>query len=308
MNLNRFRFVRALAEKRSFSRAADACFVTQPALSNAVAQLEQELGGQLFERTTRTVALTAFGQHLLPLIEDLLNARDELRRSAEIFLDPDHKLVRIGMSPLVDMHVLTCALEPFLRDHPNVELIFKECFLNDLDDRIGSEQIDFGIRPYLANRAEQKGRVRCPFYEESLYFIPPSVSPDTAASPTSIQLNEITNETYVLTPDVCGLTGTIQALFDEQGFGLKKYIGQALSYEVLQDWAALGIGAAILPLSKISLSNRNRASVLLLASGRPATVRQEVIWKRNVAHSKHVVACHEYFRDVVPELVAGFAA
>lgn len=308
MNLNHLRFVKALSETHSFSRAAEACFVTQPALSNAVAQLERELGGPLFERTTRKVVLTTFGQHLLPLVEDVLNARSELQRSAEIFFNPDHKLVRIGMSPLVDMRMLTLTLEPFCRDHPDVELIFKECFLNDLDSRLGNEQVDFGIRPNWTDRAAHKGYIRNPFYDEPLYFIPPSVQPSTTTTATSIQLNEITNETYVLTPDVCGLTSTVQALFDEQGFRLKKYPGQALSYEVLQEWAALGIGAAILPRSKISPSNCKSASVLLLAPGREATVRHEVIWNRNGAHSTHVAACREYIQNVVPEIVAGLTA
>ena len=309
MNLNQLRYVKALSETHSFSQAADACFVTQPALSNAVAKLEEELGGSLFERTTRKVALTVFGQHLLPLVEDVLNARSELQRCAEAFFNPDHKLVRIGMSPLVDMRILTCALEPFRRDHPGVEIIFKECFLDDLDSRLFNEQVDFGIRPFFwSDRASHKDHARIPFYEEPLYFIPASVQPSSTITATSVQLSEITNETYVLTPDVCGLAATVQALFDERGFRLKKYPGQALSYDVLQEWAALGIGATILPQSKISLPNRNRASALLLAPDREATVRHEVIWNQNASHSAHVVACREYFQDVVPKLVAGLAA
>jgi DNA-binding transcriptional LysR family regulator len=308
MNLNQLRFVKALAATSSFSRAADTCAVTQPTLSNALAQLEEELGGQLFERTTRRVALTGFGRHLLPLVEDVLNARNQLSHSAEGFLNPEHKLVRIGMSPLVDMRLLTCALEPFRREHANVEVVYKECFLDDLDNRLGGEQVDFGIRPTLADRAKHRGLGRCPFYEEPLYFIPRSAGPVTALTAASIRLSEIAQETFVLTPDVCGLTSTIQSLFDQHGLGLKKYPGHALSYQVLQDWAALGIGAAILPLSKISAAHRPGASMVVLADGSEAMVRQEITWNQNAAPSKHVKACRDYFRDVVPELIAGITA
>lgn len=64
MNLSQLRFAQAVAELQSFSRAAEHCHVTQPSLSNGIAQLENELGGKLFERTTRSVHLTPFGKHL----------------------------------------------------------------------------------------------------------------------------------------------------------------------------------------------------------------------------------------------------
>jgi DNA-binding transcriptional LysR family regulator len=206
------------------------------------------------------------------------------------------------------MRLLACALEPFRREHADVELVYKECFLDDLDNRLGGEQVDFGIRPYLADRAKHRGLDRCAFYDEALYFIPRSAGPDTTPTAATIRLSEIAHETFVLTPDVCGLTATVRALFDQHGLELKQYPGHALSYQVLQDWAALGIGSAILPLSKIPTAHRHGTSAVVLADGGQATVRQEFTWNQNVVQPKHVKACRDYFRDVVPELIAGITA
>ena len=86
MNPQQLRYVRALAETKSFVRAAEQCAVTQPTLSNGIAQLEQEFGQRLFDRTTRVVGLTDFGRHLLPSVLDVLNAQAALLAMARTLL------------------------------------------------------------------------------------------------------------------------------------------------------------------------------------------------------------------------------
>ena len=101
MNLNQLRFAHALAGTVTFTAAAAECFVTQPTLSNGIAQLEMALGERLFVRTTRKVALTPFGAHLLPCIADVLRAQATLALQARAFLNPGKQLIRIGSSPLI---------------------------------------------------------------------------------------------------------------------------------------------------------------------------------------------------------------
>ena len=87
MNLRHIEFVVAVAAERSFSRAAERCHVTQPALSNGVSLLETELGGQLFVRTTRKVDLSPFGERMLPMIEGLYRSHQELKTGAPAFYE-----------------------------------------------------------------------------------------------------------------------------------------------------------------------------------------------------------------------------
>ena len=76
MNLSQLRYVKAVAETGSFTLAAERCYVTQPTLSNGIAQLEQEFEERLFARTTRAVTLTPFGERMLPFIDKVLAARE----------------------------------------------------------------------------------------------------------------------------------------------------------------------------------------------------------------------------------------
>ncbi|MBL3590227.1 MAG: LysR family transcriptional regulator [gamma proteobacterium endosymbiont of Lamellibrachia anaximandri] len=106
MNLKQLQFAAHVAETHSFSRAAELSFATQPTISNAISQFEEELGGRLFNRTTRKVDLTPFGEYILPRITEVLQSRDELVKAAESYHNPTHKILRIGFSPLVDMQRL----------------------------------------------------------------------------------------------------------------------------------------------------------------------------------------------------------
>src|SRR5258706_9278016 len=106
MNLSQLRFASTVASTGSFTAAAAECCVTQPTLSNGIAQLENELGERLFVRTTRKVALTPFGVHVLPYINEVLSAQASLVHQTQAFLSPGKRLIRIGTSPLVSANLL----------------------------------------------------------------------------------------------------------------------------------------------------------------------------------------------------------
>ena len=95
MNLSQLRFASALASTSSFTAAAAQCCVTQPTLSNGIAQLERELGDRLFIRTTRKVGLTAFGTHMLPYLLEVLSAQGNLLQQAQVFKNKDLSITKL---------------------------------------------------------------------------------------------------------------------------------------------------------------------------------------------------------------------
>ena len=127
MNLNQLRYMKSVATFNSFSLAAQNCHVTQPTLSNAIAQLETELGAALFHRSTRVVSLSPFGQKLLPYIDAILSGQEELRKVAQGLLHPEQKLCRLAMSPVIDSQLLSILVDAFSQKEPEMEFIFKEC-------------------------------------------------------------------------------------------------------------------------------------------------------------------------------------
>ncbi len=303
MNLNQLRFAQAVARHQSFSRAARQCHVTQPTLSNGIAQLEDELGGKLFERTTRCVRLTPLGKHLLSSIECALSDVEEIRYQAENWRHPEHKLVRFGVSPLVDMRLLLEVLAPFRERFPDVELFFKECIFDDLDTRLSAGQLDLMLFP---SRQAQPGQEWMELYSEPLLYLPRDGGP-LAETATAIGIAEAAGERLIVTMDGCGLRPVTLRLFEEGGHALQEYPGQAISYQAVEDWAALGIGGGILPRSKISAANR-LARPLLSDSGEPAMVTLQLVWQANITGGAHLEALIEYLRTQGRALAARLAA
>lgn len=301
MNLAQLSFVDAVASERSFTAAAEKCHVTQPTLSGGIRQLEEELGGRLFERTTRSVRITELGQHLLPYVREVLNAQRMLLSQSKTFLHPTQRLIRVGTSPLINSALLGVLLEPFRRAHPDVEIVLREMNLGDL-----YRMLDAGLLDYVLGVVDaHKPRWRAtPLYEEPLLFIPPSTAPSNHRRQTSVRLDDIAQETFVMVPDACGLARATRALFRTHRKKLHEYPGEAMGYRVLEEWAALKIGAAILPKSKVTTSV---AYPIKDKAGRDVVIAFEAVWAGGAGRPEHLLAFEQHLRKVVPGIVRGVA-
>ena len=300
MNLSQLKFVKTLAETASFSKAAEKCFVTQPTLSNAVAQLEDELGGRIFSRTTRKVGLTPFGEHVLPQIIGIVESQNELIKAAQAYFSPAHKLIRVGFSPLINTRLLSTVLEPFRRDEPDVDIIFKECLLNDLLGRLNSQEIDVAF--ILENRLSPNMH-SCFFYEEELYYLQSDYTADSVRPAGPVRLEDVAEEVFIVTKG-CGLAQAVRELFKTQGLKLLEYKGQALNYPIAQQWASLGIGSTILPQSKIT-TDVKLAQPLELESGKRITLIYVAVWNRQASHPTHLERFIKHLKRTVPEIIRG---
>lgn len=285
MNLNQLRFVRAVVDAGTFTDAASRCFVSQSTLSAGVAQLEQELGGRLFVRTTRSVSLTPFGQRVLPLIDDVLHAQAALMSVAKEYLAPETKLARIGVCPLVDSTRLDTILRPYREANPDVKVVLEQ--LSGIDARAALEdgRFDFILGPAEARGARIE---RARLYEDPLVYLPAGRVDRSGGDRRPVRLQDIANDEFLLVHEGCGLTYTTRQLFRARRLALRAYEGQAVSYQVLEEWARVGVGSAILPESKLSAPGLGHP--IVLGNGRPALLRFEALWSPSVAHAPHLEA------------------
>ena len=214
--------------------------------------------------------------------------------------------MRIGLSLLVDPRRVSDVLQPYLAEHPGVETFFKECYLGDLEQRLHDGQLDIVIRPRAGSGPVPKSVVRTSFYEEDLFYLARQTG-NAAAGEGAVWLKDIAGEVFVLGPDGCGLAAMTRNLFEKAGATLKEYTGQALSYQVMLDWADIGIGATILPESKITSPFREKARRLMLTPKKPARASFEALWMRDTAYPRHVIDMHRHFLDRVPLLLGGAA-
>jgi DNA-binding transcriptional LysR family regulator len=292
MTLTQLEHVLAAHETGSFSRAARTCGITQAALSNSVAKLEEELGDRIFARSTRRIALTPFGERLLPHIARVLGGRDSIVEAAKARQAPTTTV--LGHSPLIPPQILTRIVDVVRDAGLGTEIRLIEENLSDLLQRLGEHTIDIALLP----EADYPSAFRsAPVFEEPLFYVPRrSIGARTAPA----ELKDVGNDTFVMVPDRCGLARLTRGLFAAVNLSLNTYPGEAMGYHVLQEWAALDLGSAILPASRLTADVR--AAPLMRAPRVPATVTYRVVWHKEYRRGKELAALLRSHR--LPQLAA----
>lgn len=300
MNLSQLRFVRAVADTGTFTGAAARCYVTQSTLSTAVAHLEKELGERLFARTTRSVNLTPFGHRLLPLVDEVLRAQAALVGAAEDFLDPHSKLARLGVCPLVETTRLEMILAPYRSANRNVRVVL------DQTDGTGHRALEEGrldvvLGPSVPARRLKLERAR--LYEDPLVYLRAGETALGGTAQQPVRLQDIAHEEFLLVHDACGLTRLTRQLFASRHLSLRVYEGQAVSYQVLEEWARAGVGSAILPHSK--LSSPDIGHPIVLGNGHRVSIRFEAVWTPSTASAPHLQALTHHLKSAGAALERG---
>lgn len=208
MELQQLRYVVAVAETRSFTRAAQQCHVVQSALSHQVAKLEREIGARLFDRTSRRVTPTAAGEAFLPAAREALDATERARAEAAAVSGVVSGRLRLGAIPTVTAFDLPSLLRDFRAAHARVDVSLRTDGSQELVAQIATGTVDVaflglppgrvprGVRSRLAGRGEHVAVVAPdhPLAEEhrtDLATLAPYPFVDfTAGTPGRLQVDE----------------------------------------------------------------------------------------------------------------------
>ena len=288
------RYAQAVARTGSFSAAAREYDVTQPALSNAIRRLEKILGARLFERNTRGARPTIFGATILPRIDAALAALDAITAEARHWRAGEPRPVRIGVSPLISADVVARA-HSAVADLPGRgrgSLVLREADLSELRTALDDDELDLIVVPAVLPLTRYRHRV---IGSEPVVLVEPgagdaagpanSASPADPAAPASpaearaaaARIDDVACRTLLLVPDTCGLTTFTRDLLADRGLPLRAYSGEAASYRVLEDWAGMGLGSALLPRSKVTRVDSSVRPVVD-ARGAAVTIAYEAAW------------------------------
>jgi DNA-binding transcriptional LysR family regulator len=192
MELDLFKSFLAVAEARSFSRAARAMHSTQPTLSRQIARLENELGTQLFERYGRHVECTTTGQLLLPLAQAIITRTDEAISLMREQAGTGWSTVRFGAVGNVMAVLLTPILVSFLAAYPRVAVDLIEKDDAQLEESVVSGELDCAVMtPWGSTRAAYQHLLT----EEILLVVPRD---HRLASERTVALRMLANESILL--------------------------------------------------------------------------------------------------------------
>jgi len=273
MNVAHLRYARAVAREGSFGRAARACSVTQPALSNGIAVLERTLGGRLFDRTTRGVTPTPLGQRLLPLIESTLQGLDTVLAEARLAAREEPRPLRVGVSPLINRELIGRMFEAASAAAPEHAIVLRAGAVSDLQAALAAAELDLLLIPE---------RDMAPPFRRAIVARDPMVFLAAKAGPAAdgpadipIELRDTTAVPLILPTDACGLAPFTRGVFADSGLPLPTYPGKRTTAAILQDWVALGLGSALLPGPKVAAGTPARP---VQRGEVPVTIAYQACW------------------------------
>lgn len=200
------RYVVAVAETNSFTRAAERCLVVQSALSHQVARLERELGARLFERTSRSVRLTPAGAAFLPAARQCLDAAERAAAEVAAAVGEVRGRLAVGLIPTVAAVDIPGALRDFRRRYPHVRISLRVGASDDLLEQVKDGAVDVAFLG-LPTTAQPQGVATHELGRDLLVAV---VAPDhpLADAPT-VTLRRLSAEVFVDFP--AGTAGRVQS-------------------------------------------------------------------------------------------------
>src|SRR6187397_1260848 len=256
MDLTALRIFLAVAEERSFSRAAAKVHRTQPAVSQAVKRLEDDLGEQLFDRSSKTGTLTDagkvlqnYGQRLVRLAEEAESAIRELR-------DLRRGRVLIGANEAA-VHTLLPLMARFRQKVPDIAVDVRRVPARQIAVEVQQGSLDFGA---LTFRPPETGLLEVPVgTDELVLLVPPT---HALAKRKQVSMEDVAGEPVVAHNDPSPARERVLRLFEEHHVPLNMVISLP-SLDGIKRAVEMKLGVALLP---------RRCAITEIASGRLAAV------------------------------------
>lgn len=141
-NLNLYKFFCCVAEEKNISKASEKLFVSQPAVSFSIKELEKEVGQKLFVRKSKGVELTLFGKILYDNVKGAIDKFDEIETLSQKFGKIEQGIVRIGASSSNMNQVLLKFLSQFAMLYPNIQISMERDTKEQLIAKLNNNALD----------------------------------------------------------------------------------------------------------------------------------------------------------------------
>jgi LysR family transcriptional activator of glutamate synthase operon len=240
MELDQLRSFLAVAQVRSFTRAAALVHLSQPAISRQIARLEKELGVPLFERYGRRVETTTDGKMLLPLAKTIVARADDAARLIKEHAGVASSRVSLGSTGTVFAYVLSPLLALFIKKHPRVHLDLVELEDALLEDAVLNGQLDCAV---ITAWGSTRAAVVHLLTEEIMLIVPAS---HRLAGRSCVSLKELADEPLLFPGHSLNISNLLMDACRQAGFEPK--VPYRANYpELSKALMRLGLGLALLP-------------------------------------------------------------
>lgn len=256
MEMQQVRYFLAVAKTLNFTRAAEQCHVTQPALTRAIKQLEEELGGELIRREGRLSHLTDLGTRMLPLLTQCHESALNAKALAAKVRSGDVATLAVGVSATLDVSLLLVALAEMQRAFPGLQLVIRRGNGAQIAEWLKNGEIELAFGGPLG---ETWDRLDCwPMFTEAFDLVVANDHLLASVNDIDLQVELISKERLLLHT---ALDGSELAASSLESAGIN--VGEAHRVSCNRDLEQLMVakfGMAILPASSFRSPNLTHMS------------------------------------------------
>ena len=240
MDLAELQVFLAVATERSFSRAATRLHRTQPAVSQAIKRLEDELDERLFDRSSKDGRLTEAGEILLDYAQRLTRLKDEAEGAVRELQDLRRGRVLIGANEGA-VHVLLPVIEHFRRAHPHAQVEVRRVPARQMAREVLSRSLDFGV---LTFPPRERGLQTLALGEDELVMLISPTHP--LADRPRITMEEFGRQTVIAHNEASPARERVLRLYEQRHTSINIQIGLP-SLDGIKRAVEMGLGVALLP-------------------------------------------------------------
>ncbi len=285
VTLRQLRYFDALARHGHFGRAAEACAISQPALSMQIKEMEEALGGLLLERSARQVALTRFGEQLSQRVRDILRSVDELGDFARASRDRLAGRLRIGMIPTIAPYLLPKIIGNLTRIHPELDIQVRETLTPKLIRELAEGRLDTAI---VALPVSEPSLAEIALFAENFLLVRPRKDEGTPV-PSSEMLREM--RLLLLEEGHCFRDQAL-SFCKTQSLQPREML-DANSLSTLVQMVSAGIGVTLIPEMAVPVETRS-ASVSVARFKNPQPSRTiGMVWRKTSPLARQLLQISE---------------
>ena len=145
ISLKQINYALRVGKTLHFKKAADECFISASTLSNAINEMEKQLGFKIFERDNRRVIVTKQGEDFLEKAAAISLEVEDIKKISQLYAEPLSHKISIGMIPTISPFLIPAVLPRLNKDYPKLELQLVEAKSHELVNQIQNGELDMGI-------------------------------------------------------------------------------------------------------------------------------------------------------------------
>ncbi|WP_210529250.1 hydrogen peroxide-inducible genes activator [Rubellimicrobium arenae] len=291
------RYFDAVARHGHFGRAAEACAISQPALSMQIRDLEETLGSRLVERGARQVRLTALGEALVPRVRDILRSLDELGDLARASGDRLSGRLRIGVIPTIAPYLLPSIIGNLTRTHADLDIHVRETVTSRLLDELAEGRLDTAI---VALPVSEPSLTEVALFSEAFVLVRPGED-EGKPVPDPEMLREM--RLLLLEEGHCFRDQALS--FCDARSALPRELLDGSSLSTLVQMVGAGIGVTLIPEMAVGVETRSAPVSVARFEGSPPARTIGMVWRRTSPLARQLTRIADIVRQSAEALRPG---